>query len=183
APHRAPAVPGGRQPAARVVGFPVGIRYFPRDAGHVAEFERDFLASNERERAYLKSQGKTGPLPPCSYLAISGGGDNGAFGAGLLNGWTKAGNRPEFKLVTGISPGALLAPFAFLGPAYDEQLKALYTAVSMKDIAEMRSIASVLFGDAMADTTPLWKLLKKSFTQSMLDAIAAEHDRGRTLLV
>ena len=73
--------------------------------------------------AYLAAQGHTGPMPPAAYLAISGGGDNGAFGAGLLDGWTKAGTRPTFKLVTGVSTGALIAPFAFLGPAYDEQLE------------------------------------------------------------
>src|SRR5206468_7743501 len=104
-----------------------------------------------REKAYLRAQGHTGPLPPASYLAISGGGDNGAFGAGLLGGWTKAGTRPTFKLVTGVSTGALIAPFAFLGPAYDAQLKSMYTAISLKDIATTRSMFSVVFGDSMAD--------------------------------
>ena len=127
--------------------------------------------------------GPHGPLPPAAYLAISGGGDNGAFGAGLLSGWTKTGTRPEFKLVTGVSTGALISPFAFLGPAWDEPLKALYTAVSLKDIAVERSILSVVYGDSMADTTPLWNLLKKSVTQEMLDAIAVEHEKGRILLV
>ena len=77
----------------------------------------------QREQAYLASQGHTGPLPPAIFLAISGGGDNGAFSAGLLNGWTEAGTRPETKLVTGISTGALIAPFAFLGPKYDATLE------------------------------------------------------------
>src|SRR5262245_30799370 len=78
APRLGKAVPDELQAAANVVGFPVGIRYFPRDAGHVVEFERDFLASNDRERARLQIE-KDKPLPPNAFLAISGGGDNGAF--------------------------------------------------------------------------------------------------------
>jgi len=180
---RRQAVPLSLQTQATVVGFPYGIRYFPRDAARLEVFREDFVESWAREKAYLAAQGHSGPLPPAAYLAISGGGDNGAFGAGLLDGWTRAGTRPTFKLVTGVSTGALIAPFAFLGSAYDTQLKSMYTAVSMKDIAAERSILSILYGDAMADTTPLWNLLKKSITQEMLDAIAAEHEKGRILLV
>ena len=180
---RRKAVPSELQTRATVAGFPYGIRYFPRDVARLEVFRKDFVESWARERAYLATQGHSGPLPPAAYLAISGGGDNGAFGAGLLAGWTKAGTRPTFKLVTGISTGALIAPFAFLGSAYDASLKAMYTAVSMKDIAAKRWILSVVYDDAMADTTPLWNLLKKSITQEMLDAIAAEHEKGRILLV
>jgi predicted patatin/cPLA2 family phospholipase len=182
-PMRHEAVPDGLQAAASVVGYPAGIRYFPRDAGHVQEFERDYLDSLARERAYLESQGHKGPLPPAAYLAISGGGDNGAFGAGLLCGWTGAGTRPTFKIVTGVSTGALIAPFAFLGDAYDERLRSLYTTVSLRDIATKRSLLSVMYGDAMADTAPLWNLVRKYMTQQMVDAIAAEHAKGRVLLV
>ncbi|MEO8034144.1 MAG: patatin-like phospholipase family protein, partial [Acidobacteriota bacterium] len=177
------AVPSSVQTTATVSGFPYGIRYFPRDAKRLEVFQKDFVESWAREKTDMATQGHTGPLPPAAYLAISGGGDNGAFGAGLLCGWTKTGTRPMFKLVTGVSTGALIAPFAFLGSAYDAQLKAMYTAVSMKDIAANRSIFSILYGDAMADTTPLWNLLKKAITQEMLDAIAAEHEKGRILLV
>jgi hypothetical protein len=74
-----------------------------------------------------------------NVLALSGGGANGAFGAGLLNGWTAAGTRPVLKLVTGISTGALIAPFAFLGPAYDATLREFYTTISTKDIYNERS--------------------------------------------
>jgi len=181
-PPRRQAVPHDAEDEAEVVGFPPGVRYFPRDAQHVAEFQRDFVASWAKEREALHLPAGE-PLPPASYLAISGGGDNGAFGAGLLNGWTKAGTRPEFKLVTGVSTGALIAPFAFLGPAYDEKLKALYTGISLQDIAEQRWVFSAFFGDALADTAPLYSLVKKSVTQEMLDAIAAEREKGRILLV
>ena len=78
-------------------------------------------------------------------MAISGGGENGAFGAGLLVGWTAAGTRPSFKVVTGISTGALTAPFAFLGSAYDDKLKAIYTTLSARDVLENRGIYGALF--------------------------------------
>ncbi len=180
--ERRAAVPIALQATATVVGFPAGIRYFPRDASHVEEFERDYLASLAKERAFLHL-GPSDALPPAAFLAISGGGDNGAFGAGLLNGWTKAGGRPPFKLVTGVSTGALMAPFAFLGPAYDDRLKALYTGITIHDVAEERSLISAFYGDAMADNAPLWKLVKKHVTQELLDAVAAEHEKGRVLLV
>jgi predicted patatin/cPLA2 family phospholipase len=180
---RKDAVPEDLQAAATVPGFSTTIRYFPTDATHVEDFERDYLASLDAETMVRYNAGEEGPLPPAAYLAISGGGDNGAFGAGLLNGWTAAGTRPQFKLVTGVSTGALIAPFAFLGEAYDDRLKAMYTGVSMSDIAKKRSVVSIIYGDAMADTTPLRKLVERTVTPEVLDAIAVEHSRGRILLV
>jgi predicted acylesterase/phospholipase RssA len=117
------------------------------------------------------------------FLAISGGGDNGAFAAGLLNGWTVAGNRPQFKLVTGISTGALIAPFAFLGPEYDTKLKEFYTTISAEDVMEKRNILAAVTSDAMADNLPLWEQLEKHINRQLLDAIAVEYDKGRLLLV
>src|SRR5262245_2774821 len=180
---RREAVPDNLQSAARVPGFSTTIRYFPSDATHVAEFEKDFLQSNATETMARYNEGEEGPLPPASYLAISGGGDNGAFGAGLLSGWTATGTRPQFKLVTGVSTGALIAPFAFLGPEYDAELKTIYTGVTLSDIAQKRSVLSVIYGDAMADTAPLRKLVQRHVNQKLLDAIAVEHTRGRILLV
>jgi hypothetical protein len=173
------AVPHDLEVAASVVGFPDEVRYFPRDAGDIKLITKEFVDSWEREKAYLHRQ----DLPPTSYLAISGGGDNGAFTAGFLNGWTKAGTRPQFKLVTGVSTGALIAPFAFLGPAYDATLKSIYTNVSRRDIATDRSFYSIFLQDAMADTTPLWQLLKVKVTQDMVDAIGVEYTKGRLLFL
>ena len=118
-----------------------------------------------------------------SYLAISGGGPNGAFGAGLLAGWTESGTRPEFTMVTGISTGALTAPFAFLGPDYDDVLKEVYTTTSTKDILKKRGIFSLIFGDSISDTTPLKALIAKYVTADMVNAIGREHQRGRRLNV
>jgi predicted acylesterase/phospholipase RssA len=117
------------------------------------------------------------------YLALSGGGSSGAFGAGLLTGWTKAGNRPEFRIVTGISTGALIAPFAFLGPEYDATLKKLFTTTSTEDIMEFRSLLSILSADSAAVTTPLQKLLVDSVDSRVLEGIIAEHDKGRRLFI
>jgi hypothetical protein len=175
--HR--AVPRELEVAAHVVGFPDDVRFFPRDSVGIERMTKEFVDSWAREKAYLHRQ----DLPATSYLATSGGGDNGAFTAGFLNAWTKAGTRPQFKLVTGVSTGALIAPFAFLGPDYDEALKSMYTNVSRKDILRDRIFYSVLLKDAMADTAPLWKLLRMKVTQKMIDAIGAEYPKGRLLFL
>ena len=118
-PTRLAAVPRGRASAATVLGVP-NERFFPTEAAGQAGLQREFVAAAQRQ---LVSRGlpPTAPLPELDLLGISGGGENGAFGAGLLNGWTERGDRPTFFLVTGISTGALSAPFAFLGSAWDAQ--------------------------------------------------------------
>lgn len=179
APPRQPSVPAAKQLQANVPGLP-GIRYRAPDFHGL---KKDLLVSVQRERALLEAAGYTGPLKPISFLALSGGGADGAFGAGLLVGWSQRGDRPEFNLVTGVSTGALIAPFAFLGPRYDAQLKRLYTEISDKDILQLRSVVSALFDDALADNLPLQRLVEANITQEVLDAIAAESLKGRTLLV
>lgn len=129
------------------------------------------------------------PLDESGYpvyhaLALSGGGSSGAFGAGYLNGWTDAGTRPHFKIVTGISTGALIAPFAFLGPDYDSQLKTLYTTTRTRDILERLNLLGILFeGEAFARTTPLKELIETYFDERFLKAVAAAHNEGRRLYV
>lgn len=141
------------------------------------------IESAMKEIAPLMASGRIGPLPPAEFLVISGGGDSGAFGAGLLNGWTEAGNRPDFKLVTGVSTGALTAPFAFLGPAYDDRIKRLYTTTSADDILEPRSLLAAITSDAVADNAPLWKLVEKEVNEEFLEVVAAEHEKGRLLVI
>ena len=119
-----------------------------------------------------------------NVLALSGGGANGAFGAGLLNGWTAAGTRPVFKLVTGISTGALIAPFAFLGADYDMTLREFYTTISTKDIYTERSYLAILFDpSSMVDTTPLQTILAKQVNEQVLAEVALAHQRGRRLFI
>lgn len=120
---------------------------------------------------------------PHSYLAISGGGAQGAFGAGLLQGWSESGTRPEFTMVTGVSTGSLTAPFAFLGADYDDELRTVYTTTKTKDIARERGLIGALMSDSIADTTPLKHLIARYITEDMIAAIAREHNRGRRLFV
>lgn len=112
------------------------------------------------------------------WLAISGGGSDGAYGAGVLAGWSEAGTRPEFAVVTGVSIGALIAPFAFLGPRYDEELHKNFTTIGAADIFEDRMTRDSLF-----DYWPLKRLIEQRVTAALLSEIAAEHARGRRLFV
>jgi hypothetical protein len=120
--------------------------------------------------------------PIYRILAISGGGSNGAFGAGLLTGWTKHGDRPGFDVVTGISTGALMSTFAFLGPDYDDQLH-VYTRISDQDIYNRRSLLSWLRNDAMTDTTPLRDLVAEMIDEEILDRVATQYQAGRRLFI
>ena len=119
-----------------------------------------------------------------NYLAISGGGDDGAFGAGLLVGWSARGNRPEFDVVTGVSTGALSAPFAFLGSAYNQQLARVYTETSAADIFEKRPLLiAAVASDSMTDDAPLRRLVANYVDAEMVRRIAEEYEKGRLLFV
>ncbi len=179
-PPRLAAVPNEQTRAATIPGIP-DARFFVNDT--VEGIRAAGMAALARERAFLAASGHRGPLPPANFLAISGGGDDGAFGAGLLVGWTAAGTRPEFKLVTGISTGALTAPFAFLGPDYDDELTEVYTAISPEDVFLQRNIFSVLFNDALTDSTPLHRLVAHYADEEMFRRIGEEYRRGRLLLI
>jgi predicted acylesterase/phospholipase RssA len=120
---------------------------------------------------------------PLSYLALSGGGADGAYGAGVLNGWSAAGTRPEFSAVSGVSTGALIAPFAFLGPAYDATLRDLYTSGIAQSLLDMPNIVHAVFGSGLFGNTHLRELVARYVGQDMLEAIAAENARGRKLLI
>ena len=145
---------------AIVSGFP-DVRFFSTS-------ERDF------SRALSLTNGtSSGP-----WLALSAGGVDGAFGAGLLSGWSTRGTRPDFAVVTGVSAGALIAPYAFLGARYDDQLRTALTTITDADVFEDgRTPASLL------DTWPLRQLLEKRITPQLLADVAAEHRRGRRLFV
>ncbi len=118
-----------------------------------------------------------------SYLALSGGGPDGAYGAGLLNGWTANGSRPEFEIVTGVSTGALMAPFAFLGPAYDPALREVYTKYSTNDLIRRQAVAGLLGGSSLGDSSPLRAIIANYVDQTLFNAVAREHAKGRRLLV
>ncbi|MGX9982204.1 patatin-like phospholipase family protein [Methylobacterium fujisawaense] len=118
-----------------------------------------------------------------TYLALSGGGGDGAYGAGVLNGWTASGKRPEFTLVSGVSTGALIAPFAFLGPAYDPYLTEFYTSGVAGELVASPNLANVLFGSGLFGDGRLRSLIDRYVTADLLKAVAEEHAKGRRLLV
>ena len=179
-PERLPAVPPELTTEATIPGIP-NARFFADT--QTEQIAREALAARDREAQTLLQSGFSGPLPVSNLLTISGGSDSGAFGAGLLTGWTAAGTRPEFKLVTGVSTGALTAPFAFLGPDWDAKLTAVFTTSKQSDIFTTRGLTAAIFNDALADTAPLWKLVSRYVDGDMLAAIAREYARGRLLLI
>lgn len=142
-------------------------------------------------RTYLPNVGKMATArsadsrsrPVVEYLAISGGAGDGAYGAGFLAGWTERGDRPTFEVVTGVSAGAIIAPFAFLGPRYDARLKEIWTRYKTDDIATPQIFSGILGGPALADTSPLKTLIDKYVDREMIDAVAQEYRAGRVLLV
>jgi predicted acylesterase/phospholipase RssA len=180
-PTRLSAVPSGDEELAISVDGMSDVRFWGDESTPALISEG--MGAYNREVALRRAAGERGLLPPSNFLAISGGGEDGAFGAGLLVGWTAAGNRPSFKIVTGISTGALIAPFAFLGPAYDARLQEAYTTMSGRDVLESRWFTAAIWGDAMADNAPLYKTVSRLVDQPMLDAIAAEYAKGRLLLI
>jgi predicted acylesterase/phospholipase RssA len=153
-------------------------------AGRISPaMERDLQLSFEQESAEEFPRGADG-LVRYAHLAISGGGSNGAFGAGFLNGWTSTGKRPTFKIVTGVSTGALMAPFAFLGPDYDDALREFYTTVRSRDIFVLGSIVrQLLVGESLANTEPLAALIAQHIDAAFLRRIAEAHNRGRRLYI
>lgn len=121
--------------------------------------------------------------PVVDILALSGGGADGAFGSGVLVGWTQSGRRPEFEIVTGVSAGALIAPFAFLGPKYDSVLREIWTKYDTKQLVKLAGLPGLLGGDSLIDTSPLAELIARYLNRDVLDEIASEYSRGRFLLV
>lgn len=178
---RLDAVPPSLTERAAVPGMPKARIWLDRDLG---PFIQALLRDTERELDALEKAGlPTDPLPPVHVLAISGGGDAGAFAAGILAGWSAHGDRPQFKVVTGISAGALIAPFAFLGPQYDDVVRSVATSLAPDDVFRQRNILMGLARDGMASAEPLSRLLAQHVTPDILAAIAAEYAKGRVLQV
>jgi len=144
------------QAAAIIPGIP--------DARFWADSEKDFLAAL--------------PTTPGPWLALSTGGGDGAFGAGLLNGWSESGKRPEFSVVTGVSTGALMAPYAFIGSSQDPGLKRAYTEYNAGDIFE-----DIKTPESLVDTWPLKRLIAREVTPELLAQVAEAYKKGRRLFV
>ncbi len=130
------------------------------------------------DRAAFQNVVDSASLASAPWLVLSGGGENGAFAAGILSGWTQAGNRPDFGVITGVSTGALIAPFAFVGPSADAELKRNYTEITAADVFEFGGTKA-----ALTDSWPLKARIDQFVTPDLLRAVAAEHAKGRRLLV
>ncbi|WP_417818905.1 patatin-like phospholipase family protein [Tritonibacter scottomollicae] len=171
-PERAPAT-AELQARAEVPGFPAVRFDFDAPVATLERWRNDLL----RDRA------NAAVSHPLNLLAISSGSDDGAFGAGYLVGWTGAGTRPDFDIVIGVSTGAMIAPFAFVGSAKDPTLSRLYTGIGADDIFRLRPVSGVLGGPALASSRPLRELIEREITPALLREIAEAHTAGRRLLV
>ncbi len=178
-------VPQSASTQAAVAGFPPSIRFWADEAPPtvrkmIKERIDAYRAANQHN--FAKHHG----YPALHYLAISGGAYDGAFGAGLLAGWTETGKRPDFALVTGISTGALIAPFVFLGPAHDATVKQLFTTTNSSGIFEGSAwsvLSGITGGLALTDNAPLAKKIETSITPAIMADIAVEHGKGKRLFI
>ncbi len=116
-------------------------------------------------------------------LLLSGGGPDGAFGAGVLNGWTARGDRPKFSAVTGISTGAIIALFAFLGPEYDDTLRQIYTTYTSNQLLRRTIFAGLTGGSALTDASGYRALIEKYVDDAVVAKIADGAREGRVLLI
>ena len=171
-------VPANQAGEATIPGMP-DVR--ARAGRPAPAMERDYLLSLQQESPDDFPVAADGIIH-YPHLALSGGGVNGAFGAGFLKGWTQTGTRPVFKIVTGVSTGALMAPFAFIGPQYDEALHKFYTSTTTANVFTERSrIVALMRGDALADTAPLVDLIERYVDAGLLEQVALAHGQGRRL--
>jgi hypothetical protein len=173
---RLPAVPASETGRVSVLGI-ANARFLPSDSEAISAMGARLY---EREEAYYASTGRRVP-PAMSMLAISGGGDNGAFGAGLLVGWGERGTRPSFKIITGVSTGALIAPFVFLED--DQAITQLITTIDQDDVYTKRPLLTGLTSDALSDSAPLEKLIAQHVDAGIVARIAEESRHGRALVV
>ena len=179
---------GGRLPAVPLSLAASAVPLEISDARYYVDGDADRVSALATQ-AYMRAKASgllkpvNGKPPVRTFLAMSGGGDDGAFGAGLVMGWTARGDRPEFTVVTGVSTGALSAPFIFLGPEYDPQLRSIYTETGAGDIFQARSFMAAVADDAMADSTPLRNRIAGFVDAHMMQRLAEEYGRGRILLI
>lgn len=177
-----PAAPEDSYERAVVPEFEPGIRYYADETPPDLTVEIAEIRAAIRKR--IAAEGKLPNGGRIDVLALSGGGADGAFGAGLMNGWTARGGRPEFMLVTGISTGALMAPLVFLGEDHDPELERLYTNLETADVIDF-GVLKGLFGDALGltDVSKLEARVASIMTATMVEQIAAEQAKGRRLWV
>ncbi len=146
---------------------------------------RVYLDADDRAEIFQRAFRDGVPVGPdgqLDFIALSGGGSNGAFTAGLMKGWSETGERPDFEVVTGVSTGALAAPFVFLGPDYDDELADAYTGGGAAGLLQPQGLGA-LIGSGIYKAEPLRALVEHYVDAALLRAVAAEYARGRVLLV
>ena len=139
--------------------------------------------ANSNQQEYAAHGMSYAKISTGEFLALSGGGSDGAFGAGVLVGWTKSRTRPQFDIVTGVSVGALIAPFAFLGQDHDATLTTMFTSGVTKDVAEQKWLPIALLGDSLLKPEAFYRLVETFATPQLLADVAKENDKGRRLYV
>ncbi|MBA1138645.1 patatin-like phospholipase family protein [Mesorhizobium neociceri] len=174
------SVPQQLASAAEPPGYQRDIRLW---GDSYASYPAERLVRFHDERLKASKADPSINVRALNALTLSGGGSSGAFGAGILAGWAKAGTRPKFDIVTGISAGALIAPFAFLGPAYDDELKAGFTEVTDANIYTRHSLLGALSSGSFTSNAPLARMLDEHITDAMLAKIAGEYSKGRRLFI
>lgn len=173
-------------PSAELADYAVvhdlpGVRFWGDE--HPKDFLGEIRARLPNMPRIAQNAERSGGRPVVEILALSGGGGDGAFGAGILTGWTERGDRPEFEVVTGVSAGAIIAPFAFLGPRYDKALHEIWTKYQTSQIATAQILPGILGGASLADSTPLEELIGHYADKRLLREVAAEYRKGRMLFV
>ncbi|MBW6398014.1 patatin-like phospholipase family protein [Roseomonas sp. HJA6] len=180
--ERGAPVPQSDVRLATALGLP-NERFCVADPEDLPRIVAEFNEAGRRQRRAF-GLGPRDPLPSSSIIAFSGGGENGAFGAGLSCGWTETGTRPVFNVVTGISTGALTAPLVFVGPSRDGDLREAYTGLrGAVDVLRDRGLLAALVDDAVSDTTPLANTIARFMTEELLAEIAEGYRAGRQLII
>jgi predicted acylesterase/phospholipase RssA len=171
----------GRLAASAKIADMPGVRSWADDA------PADIVAEARRRLPNLPRLAQNSKTvngrPVVETLALSGGGGDGAFGAGVLTGWSERGTRPEFEIVTGVSAGAIIAPFAYLGSRYDKQLREIWTQYQTNEVITTSILPGLLGGPALADNAPLVALIAQYIDRKFLRSIAHEYANGRLLFV
>lgn len=174
-------IPSAELASTAVVHGMQGIRFWgdEKPADFMAELRRRLPDLPRLAQGSERIKGR----PVVETLALSGGGGDGAFGAGLLTGWSERGDRPEFEIVTGVSAGAIIAPFAFLGPRYDHALEQIWTKYQTSQLVTAQILPGLFGGSSLADTTMLESLIERYADTRLLREVAAEYKKGRMLFV
>src|SRR5690606_17541771 len=138
---------------------------------------------DDPEFAFSHTRVKPGSDGRVDFLTLSGGGINGAYGAGFLVGWTQSGKRPEFEVVTGISVGAIMAPLAFLGSSYDDRLKVVFSSLTEATNPAADFISAVFGAPSILSNAPVLSAIRQVVDEKVLNDIAKAHREGRRLYI